>query len=239
MVFGSRSTAVPEDFPRRPPPEVDIEVAQVLGMGADVPVRRRHPPAQWSRDLVARRAALDPATEALRLFLVGRIADDDSDLLLPLDRIGAPAGFTEGHENLRQVFLLGVRIAERVGHEESRRGYRVRVVEERLQLREETELRHGEGAELHLEPDESGRGRFDHRRNRSRALIGLCRLRDPAENPEQEGAGPGRRIGHGHVRGGEPFRQGEPPPGAQCFIHQPHHGSNHLGWGVVRTRPLA
>ena len=238
-VFDSCPSAIPEDLPRRPPPEIDVEVAQMLGMGADVPVRRRHPLAERSGDLVALRAALDPAAQALRLLLVGRIADDDGDLLLPFDRIGAPAGLAEGQEDLRQVLLLGVRVAERVGHEEPCGGYRVRVVEECSQLREDTELRYREGTELHLEPDEAGDGGLDHRGHRPRTLIGRGRLRDPAQDAEQEGAGPGRRIGDGHLRRGEPLRQGEPLPGAQRLVDQPHHGPNHLGRGVVGARLLA
>ena len=211
----------------------------MLGMGADVPVRRRHPPEERSGDLVALRTALDPAPEALRLLLVRRVADDDGDLLLPLDGIGTSARFPEGHENLRQVLLLGVGVAERVGHEEPCRGYRVRVVEERTQLREETELRHREGTELHLEPDEAGDGGLDHRGHCPRPLIVRRRLRDAAQDTEQEGAGPGRRIGDGHIRRGEPLRQGEPLPRAQRFVDQPDHGSDHLGRGVVRARLLA
>ena len=209
----------------------------MLGMGADIPVRRWHPPAQRSGDLVALRTALDPATETLRLLLVGRIADDDGDLLLPLDRIGASAGFPEGHEDLRQVFLLGVRVAERVSHEEPRLGRRVRVVEECSQLREDTELRHREGTELHLEPDEAGDGGFDHRGHRPRPLIGRRRLRDPAQDTEQEG--PGRRIGDGDIRRGEPLRQGEALPGAQRLVDQADRGPGHLGRGVVGARLLA
>ena len=110
----------------------------MLGMGADVPVHWRHPPQERRGDLAARRAALNPATETLGLLLVGGIADDDGDLLLPLDRVGAPAGLAEGHKYLRQVLFLGIGVAERVRHVEPRRGHRARVAEERMQLCEKT-----------------------------------------------------------------------------------------------------
>ena len=58
--------------------------------------------------------------------------------------------------------LLGVGIAERIGHEELYRGRRLWVVEERSQLGKDTQLRHGKGAELHLEPDEAGQRGLHH-----------------------------------------------------------------------------
>jgi hypothetical protein len=32
-----------EDLPRGPPPEIDVKVAQVLGVGTDAPIGRRDP----------------------------------------------------------------------------------------------------------------------------------------------------------------------------------------------------
>ena len=103
-------------------------------------------------------------------------------LFLPLDRVRAPAGLAEGHEDLRDVLLLGVGVAKSIGHEEPYRGCLFRVVEERLQLGEEAQLRHGEGAKLNLEPDEAGQRGLDHAGNCSRSLIGFRRLCDAAEN---------------------------------------------------------
>ena len=211
----------------------------MLGMRTDVPVGWRHPLAEGRRRHIGRRAALDPAAEALRLFLVGRVADDDGDLFLPLNLIRAPAGLAERHEDLRNVFLLGVWVAERVGHKEPHSGRRFRIVEERLQLGEEAQLRHCEGAELKLEPDETGQCGFDHAADRPRPLIGFRRLCDPPENAKQECAGPGGRVGNGHVCGCKPFRQTEPLLGPQRFVDQPDHGADHLRWGVVGARLLA
>ena len=68
----------------------------MLGMGADVPVSGRHPTAEGRLDLATLGTALDPSAEALRFLFVRRVADDDGDLLLPLDLIRTPAGLAQG-----------------------------------------------------------------------------------------------------------------------------------------------
>src|SRR5690349_13808412 len=68
-----RDDAAAEHLPRRPAPEVDIEVAQMLGVGPDAPYCRRQPIPERLDTVLG--TALDPAALAPCPFLVGRIAD--------------------------------------------------------------------------------------------------------------------------------------------------------------------
>ena len=86
----------------------------MLGMGADVPVSGRHPTAERRFDLATLRAALDPAAVALRFLLVGRVSDDDGDLLVPLDCIGVFPGLPDRGQHRRELRLGGIGIAERI-----------------------------------------------------------------------------------------------------------------------------
>ena len=104
----------------------------MLGMRANVPVRGRMPLVKWRPDFAALGTAFYPSTEALRLLLIWRVADDDGDLFLTLDLVRAPAGLAKRQENLRDVLFLYVRVAERIGHEEPHRGRRSWLVEQRL-----------------------------------------------------------------------------------------------------------
>ena len=76
-----------EDFPRRPTPEIDIQISQVLAVSAYSPFTRGHPLGEWGSLLRLARLALDPAAAALGFLLVWRIAEHDSDGLLALDRV--------------------------------------------------------------------------------------------------------------------------------------------------------
>ena len=93
----------------------------MLRVSADVPVRGWDPSAEWRTDLLAHGATLDPAALVLGFLLVGWIAEDHGDFLLALDCVRVPAGLAERQEDLGKVFLLGVGIAKRVGHEEAHR----------------------------------------------------------------------------------------------------------------------
>src|SRR5207248_4251366 len=59
--------ARPEDFPGRPPPEIDVKVPEVLEVRAHAPFRRRAPAIERRNELAAR-TFLDPAAAAFRLF---------------------------------------------------------------------------------------------------------------------------------------------------------------------------
>ena len=84
-------------------------------------------------------------------------------------------------------------------------------------------MRHREGTELHLEPDQPGDGRLDHRRHRPRSLIGRRRLSDTTQHTEQEGAGSCRRIRDGHLRNA---RIGGREARATVLADHDHHADN-------------
>src|SRR5206468_2312387 len=103
---------VVEHLPGGPAPEIDVQVAQVLGVGADAPISGRDPGVEQADPALGVTALFDPAAAALRLLLVGRIADHDGDRLLLFDLVGLPPGFgnlaVPGAERLD----LGVRAAQ-------------------------------------------------------------------------------------------------------------------------------
>src|SRR5262245_37983714 len=112
---------VVEDLPGRPAPEIDVEVAQVLGVGADAPIGGRYPfVEQWVHPF-RRRTFLNPAAASLGLFLVGWIADHDRNRFLLFDLVGLLPRFGNLAVPCAQRFDLGIRAAERVGDEHARR----------------------------------------------------------------------------------------------------------------------
>ena len=118
-VFVAR--VVVEDLPRRPAPEIDVEVAQVLGVRADAPFGAAASTSSSGAGSRAFGLPFDPAAAALRLLLVRRIADDDGDRLLPLD-LRSPADATRRSGRTRgNPLLLDVGVAQRVGDEHPRR----------------------------------------------------------------------------------------------------------------------
>ena len=115
-IAGGRAAAegvATEHLPRRPAPEINIEVAQMLGVGADAPRHRRLPIVERRGEAGA--AILDPAAATLGLLLVRRIADDDGDRLVALDAIGGAAGLGDAGEIARDPRRLLVWIGEGVG----------------------------------------------------------------------------------------------------------------------------
>src|SRR5207244_3886436 len=95
-----------KDFPRRPPPEVHVQIAQVLGVCTDTPVTRRYPSGEWRQLGGIRTPSLDPATTILCLLLVRRVADHHSDWLLLLDLIRLPTRLCNRSEDCRKPLLL-------------------------------------------------------------------------------------------------------------------------------------
>ena len=87
-------------------------------MCPDVPFERRHPVREWRGSVAA--AVLHPAAQPLGFFLVGGVADNNGDALLPLDPIRLAARFTQRHEDIRDVFVLDERVAQGVGDEQAR-----------------------------------------------------------------------------------------------------------------------
>ena len=176
----------------------------------------------------------------LGFLLVGWITEDHGDLLLALDCVRVPAGLAERQKDLGKVFLLGVGIAKRVGHEEAHRRYRVRVVEKRPQFREEAQLGHGERPELDLETDKTRYGGSNNSGNSARALVSRGRV------PRCGGR---RRVKKYRCRsrGRRQLRSGEASPSdklnlysrAQGVIDEPDHAANNLGWRVVGASFLA
>ena len=142
----------------------------------------------------------------LAFVLVGRVADNNGDALLPLDPIRLAARFAQRHEDLRDVFLLDERVAQGVGDEQAHRvgPARKRLARKFLQLGQQAKLGHREGSKLYLEPDQPWNGGFDHPRNRSRPLIRFRRFGDAPQHTQEIGAGAGGRVRHGHVGEAKP-----------------------------------
>ncbi|ODN68805.1 hypothetical protein A6302_03906 [Methylobrevis pamukkalensis] len=223
----------------RPAPEVDVEILQMLGMGADMPLGRGPPPFHRRRSAI--RAMLDPAAKAVRLFLVGRVADHDSDLLVALDRIGRAPRLRHRLHHRRDVFFLGEGIAERVGDEQLRHGKIAEgagVLHQFGIFGEQAKLGHREGPELQLEADQALGCTLQRAGYAARPEIVARRLRDLAQHAEKKGAGAHRRVGNGHVRRREPGGPSEQRP-AQGVVHQPHHGGHDLRRRVVGAGLLA
>ncbi len=111
------------------------------------------------------------------------------------------------------------------------------VCHQRLHLRDQPQLRHGEGAELQLEADQAVGGRLERAGYCPGALILGDGRRDPAQHAEQERAGADCRVGDGDVGRGEAGRAVEQRP-AQRLVDQPHHRGDHFGRRVVGAGPL-
>lgn len=139
-----------EDLPGGPAPEVDVEVAQVLGVDTETPGARRLPRVEGGAAGLLRRLPLDPTALAFGLLLVGGIADDDGDGVVALDAVGLAARLRDGaRDEAGDLAFLVIRVAEGVGDEHTQRlgGGGAGEVEH---FREDAELGDGIGTELHF-----------------------------------------------------------------------------------------
>ena len=210
-----------ENLPCGPPPEVDIQVAQVLRVRADAPRWRRHPRIQRGELTCVASLAFDPAATAFGLFFVGRVADDDHDGLVALDDVGRAPLPTDGCQEARKPAAVVVWIRQGVGHEHARQRRR-REARQRGCLGEHTQLGHREGAELEFERDDSLHRRGHCRADGALALVGCDRGCDVAQHAEHEGAGAGGGVGHRDLVRGDAAGQRETGP-TKHLIDQPHH----------------
>jgi len=113
---GCVSGAVIIDFPRRPAPKIDIEVAQMLTVDPRGPLRRRHPISQWSTLLRLRTLPFNPAPKSLGFHFVGRVPYDYCNGLFPLDLVRFLAGFRYRRQNARNPTFVIVRISQGIGY---------------------------------------------------------------------------------------------------------------------------
>ena len=224
-------------FPRRPAPEVNVEVAQVLAVRAHAPFARRHPVGQRRGFFRRGILALDPAAASLGLLLVGRIANDDGDRLVALDLVRVLPGLGNGRDDLRQVALVVLGIPERVGDEHARGRLR-RPAGEIDDLGEDAQLRDGERPELHLKGDEPADGGVDRLLHGSFAFVGLDGLGNFPQHAQDVGAGAGRGISDGHGRRGQPRVLPEART-AQGLIDELNHRADDFGRRVVRAGQFA
>ena len=125
-------------------------------MSADAPFARRGPPVHRCLELAAS-ASLNPSATAFRLFLVGRVAENNSNLLFFLHDVGFTSRFGD-RASLHKDFFLDVGISESVCDEESHLRHVCHFAglwfDERLHFGDKPKLRHREGAKLKLEADE-------------------------------------------------------------------------------------
>ena len=223
---------VVEHLPGGPAPEVDVEVAEVLGVCPDAPLARGLPGVERRRFGGVGAPGLDPPAAPHRLFFIRRVADDDGDRLSPLDRVRLLTGLGDRPEDGGEPFILDVGAAQGIGDVQTQGGRRSGPGEFR-KLGEDSELCHRERAELEFEPDEPSHRRVDRLGDRPRPFVGLHPLGDEPEDAEQERPRADRRIGQGDRRRRQPGVEVEPAP--KDVVHQPDHCADDFGRGVVRT----
>ena len=168
----------PNTFQRRPAPEVDVEVLEVLGVRADAPLRRRHPAVQRRGD--ARRCRSRSSRPAPRLVLVGRIADDDRDRLLLLDLVRRAPRHRDRLVDLPELLLLDERVAERVGDEQPKLGQRRLASSAPAISAIRRSCATANGPNCISKPINALRRRLDRAAHRAGALVVLDRLRRSA-----------------------------------------------------------
>ena len=216
----------------------------MLGMRAQAPFGQGRPKVHRRRS--PRAALFHPSALPCRIHLVGRVADDHGDRLIPLDRVRLFSRIADGGEHGGKPRLLGVGVAQGVGHIEARLRQvapcpraRGRSPHQRPHFRHQPQLRHGEGAELQFEPDQPMCRSPQGWTNCPRALIIGDRLGDFAQHAEKEGAGARRGIGDGDILGGKALMAAEQRGVAQSLVRQADHGLHYLGRGVVAAGLLA
>src|SRR5271157_3207596 len=103
-----RSRRAIKNLPGGPAPEVDVEIAEMLGVGADAPLARRLPRIERRRLWGVIAAGLDPAASPFGLLLVRRITNDNGDRLAPLDRVRLPSRFRNRPQERGKPLFLDV-----------------------------------------------------------------------------------------------------------------------------------
>ena len=234
---GAVRGVVIEDLPRRPAPEVDVEIAQVLAVRARAPLARRHPLGKRRGFLRQFVFALNPAASPECVVFVGRIAEHDGDGLVAFDLVCRLPRLGDRREDAGNPALVVVRIAERI-RDEHAHGFLGNGAGQLDDFGKDAKLRDRERTELHFESDEPFRRRVDRGRDGTFPFVRRDGLRDFAQHAEQEGAGAGGRIGEGDDGRREAGGELE-AVGAQHVIDEADHGADDFRRRVIRAGELA
>ena len=223
-----------EHLPRRPAPEVDVEIPQMLRVRAHLPSRRRHPVVQGCRVILS--ARLHPAALALRLLLVRRVPDHDGDRLFALDAVRLPPRLGDRLVDRAEVLRLDPRIGERVRHVHVQRFMR-HLPREFREFRDDPQLRDGVRAQLQFERDEALDRVRDRSRHRAGPIDALHLAGDLPQHAKQIRSRTRGRVRDRDARRREPARETEPGP--QPLVHEPDHRLHDRRRRVVRAGLLA
>ncbi len=128
-----------EHLAGRPAPEIDVEIAQVLGVNPQPPRLRGLPIVQRRISTLDAAFAFHPTAQALGFVLVRRVADDDRDGLLPFDAIGGFALLPDRGGEAWESAAVVIRVSQGVRHIHVGR-VTWRRTRERLHLRQHAEL---------------------------------------------------------------------------------------------------
>ena len=221
----------------RPAPEVDVQIAKVLGMGSQVPGGQRLPVVQRRVLTAFARGTFYPPALALGLVFVRRIADHHGNGLLALHPVGGLALVADRGGEARKGAAVVFGIAQRVGDVHAR-GHLRQSACQGQHLGQHPQLRHGERAQLKFEGDQAPQCRLHGGWHRAWAFVFAHALGQMAQHTQQEGARARGRVGHGHAVGGQATRQRK-ARSAQRFVDQRDHRPDDFRRRVVRASLLA
>ena len=163
----------------------------MLGMRAQAPFGQGCPKVHRGRASWA--ALFHPSALPRRIHLVGRVANDNGDRLIPLDRVRLFPRIADGGQHGGKSRLFGIGVAQGIGHIKARLrqvapcpGARCGSPHQGPHFRHQPQLCHGKRAKLQFEPDQPMRRRPQGGTNSARALIVGHRLGDLRSTPRRK-----------------------------------------------------